>query len=189
MGYLNKWLSVSGVDSSSSANPAAKRRSRVPAAALLGLSLSVASLGGGAVGATLATRGLDPAQGASIVTPRPIAQVATTDVASAVLRAVGPSVVEVTTAGQAGRRQLGPSGSGSGVVVDTTGLILTKQHVVAGASTVTVQFSTGEERSATMLGSDRTNDLAPDRVRFGTMGSVAACGQMERSRLCFGLLT
>jgi putative serine protease PepD len=51
-------------------------------------------------------------------------------------------------------------GQGSGIVLDASGDILTNDHVVDGATTVTVVFQDGKTASATVLGTDRTNDLA-----------------------------
>jgi len=87
-----------------------------------------------------------------------------TNIAGAVLDAAGSSVVEINVTGQGTRGRLTVSGTGSGFVIDASGLILTNQHVIASASDITVQFSTGEERSATVVGSDSANDLALLRV-------------------------
>jgi len=51
--------------------------------------------------------------------------------------------------------------SGSGFVYDDTGHLVTNHHVINGAATVAVKFSTrGEWRSATVVGSDPRSDLA-----------------------------
>jgi putative serine protease PepD len=54
------------------------------------------------------------------------------------------------------------SDSGSGIVVSSRGLILTNNHVVAGATRITVQFagSGGPTRSARIVGVDASYDLA-----------------------------
>ena len=54
------------------------------------------------------------------------------------------------------------SDSGSGIVVSAKGLILTNNHVVDGAGKITVQFggSGGATRSARVVGTDASNDLA-----------------------------
>ncbi len=151
--------------SPTNAAPSPKRKRRIGTAALLSLTLAAGAVGGGAVGTAVTAHWLTPQTAqASVVSAQPIAQAAQTNLAGAVLQSVGPSVVEVHTVGQAGRGRFSPSGSGSGFVVDASGLILTSQHVVDGASTVSVQFSTGEERTATVLGTDSTNDLALLRV-------------------------
>jgi S1-C subfamily serine protease len=77
------------------------------------------------------------------------------------------SVVEVTviTAGTG----FGPgSGSqqaqGSGFVYDDDGHIVTNQHVVDGAESISVLFSNGESYDATLVGSDASTDLAVLKV-------------------------
>ena len=57
----------------------------------------------------------------------------------AVLRAVEPGVVVITdfSAGSTGNTQA--SGQGTGMVLDTQGDVLTNAHVVAGATTLSVQ--------------------------------------------------
>jgi S1-C subfamily serine protease len=50
--------------------------------------------------------------------------------------------------------------TGSGFVIDEDGLILTNAHVVDGASKVTVQFANDKTADATLLGKDRSTDLA-----------------------------
>ncbi|MDA0729475.1 MAG: trypsin-like peptidase domain-containing protein [Bacteroidetes bacterium] len=51
-------------------------------------------------------------------------------------------------------------GSGSGVIVDSKGLIVTNHHVIEGADRVVVSTSNGEAHEATLLGSDPSTDLA-----------------------------
>ncbi len=51
-------------------------------------------------------------------------------------------------------------GLGSGFVWDTQGHIVTNNHVVAGASSVSVTFSDGTAVTATVVGSDVNSDLA-----------------------------
>jgi putative serine protease PepD len=67
------------------------------------------------------------------------------------------SVVEITTsATNAG----GASAQGSGFVYDADGHVVTNQHVVAGASEINVRFSNGSSYPATLVGTDRSTDLA-----------------------------
>ena len=64
-------------------------------------------------------------------------------------------VVKITTTGVAaapfgGEQQ--QSAQGSGFVYDRKGTVVTNQHVVDGASTISVQFSNGKSYSATVVG-------------------------------------
>jgi putative serine protease PepD len=105
--------------------------------------------------------------------------------AHAIYERAAPSVVAILaitqTTGLFGGIQ---SDTGSGIVVSRKGLILTNDHVIAGADKVTVQFggSGGPTRKATVVGVDTSNDLALLSVnaaglrlsplRFGNSASV-----------------
>lgn len=79
----------------------------------------------------------------------------------ALYTAVRPSVVEIDISGQGGRRRSQQiQGQGSGVVLDVQGHILTNEHVVNGAQTITVTFADGATASATVAGTDPDDDLA-----------------------------
>ena len=58
----------------------------------------------------------------------------------------------------------GSTGSGSGFVVSADGLILTNNHVINGASTITVTFDDGRQLAATVVATDPEHDLALVRV-------------------------
>jgi serine protease Do len=53
---------------------------------------------------------------------------------------------------------------GSGFVWDKTGHIVTNNHVVSGADTITVRFSDGSTADATLVGADPDSDLAVIKV-------------------------
>jgi len=75
----------------------------------------------------------------------------------AVVSAVAPSVVSVTVTGQSGEAE------GSGIVYDTSGHIVTNNHVVSGLGTdarIKVTLSDGREYDATIVGTDPATDLA-----------------------------
>jgi putative serine protease PepD len=52
------------------------------------------------------------------------------------------------------------SAEGSGFVYDTSGHVITNQHVVDGATSVRVTFSNGKTYTATVVGTDPSTDLA-----------------------------
>jgi putative serine protease PepD len=53
---------------------------------------------------------------------------------------------------------------GSGFVIDADGHIATNQHVVDGASSITVTFADGKTASAKVVGTDRSTDVAVIKV-------------------------
>jgi putative serine protease PepD len=81
-----------------------------------------------------------------------------------------PSVVQITvTTGSSGGSFFGQGGGtqqaqGSGFVYDTQGDIVTDQHVVDGASSISVKFSNGATYKATVVGTDTSSDLAVIKV-------------------------
>ncbi len=89
-----------------------------------------------------------------------------------IYRSVGPGVVDITTSSTqntGGVFGFGQSqqteGEGAGVVFDKKGDILTDEHVVSGASKITVTFPDQVKASATVVGSDTGADLAVIRVQ------------------------
>jgi serine protease Do len=65
-------------------------------------------------------------------------------------------------------------GTGSGVVLDTAGDIVTNRHVVSGATTTKVTFSDGREFSARTVGMDAETDVAVIRLDKPPQDLVAA---------------
>jgi putative serine protease PepD len=83
-----------------------------------------------------------------------------------IARSAIKSVVEIdsTSAGSSSQYPFGGSQSqkaeGTGWVYDTKGDIVTNEHVVDGASSVTVKFSDGSSYKGTIVGKDVSSDLA-----------------------------
>jgi len=71
-----------------------------------------------------------------------------------IVKNVQPSVVTVQT----------ENGLGSGIIYDPNGYIVTNNHVVASGTTYTVQFASGEQLPATLVGTDPTTDVAVLKV-------------------------
>ena len=79
--------------------------------------------------------------------------------ASDIYKRASKAVVEISAGGGTqGQAQ------GSGFVFDAKGHIVTNQHVVAGASSVSVSFWNGVELDAVVVGTDPSTDLAVLRV-------------------------
>ncbi len=52
------------------------------------------------------------------------------------------------------------AGEGSGIILTADGLILTNNHVIAGATDIQVRFNDGTTATAKVVGADATDDLA-----------------------------
>ena len=85
------------------------------------------------------------------------------DVVAEVEPAVVSILVESTAVDFFGRSRRS-SGSGSGVIFREDGYILTNNHVVQDADSITVVFSDGREREGEIVGTDLRTDLAVVRV-------------------------
>lgn len=83
--------------------------------------------------------------------------------ASAVARAVLPSIVTVEIS-ETESGDFVADASGSGVVLEANGLLVTNEHVVAGAAAVRVVFADGRIYEAEVIGRDALTDLALLRI-------------------------
>lgn len=77
-----------------------------------------------------------------------------------VAEVVGPAVVGVSNNVRTWGGGTTPQGSGSGIIFDKEGYIVTNDHVIDGASSVTVTLSGGRKVTARIIGSDPKTDLA-----------------------------
>src|SRR5215831_11984674 len=78
----------------------------------------------------------------------------------AVVAKVRPSVVTILTRGVPVASSQGQSGSGSGLIIDESGYILTNNHLVAGVKSVVVGLSTGRLIPGRVVARDFLRDLA-----------------------------
>ncbi|MEO6879373.1 MAG: trypsin-like peptidase domain-containing protein [Mycobacteriaceae bacterium] len=140
------------------------------------VALLVGVLGGGVVlGADRASRSLtDPSVTLAQVQAEESA--AGTDGVAAVAAAVLPAVVSVES------RSGSTGGTGSGVVIDGAGYIVTNNHVISQAAndpqntTLYVVFSDGTRAAATIVGRDTKTDLAVLQAKV-TNPTVAQLGR------------
>ena len=78
----------------------------------------------------------------------------------AVVAKVRPSVVTILTRGMPATPTQAQSGSGSGVIIDESGYILTNNHLVAGIKSLVVGLSTGRLTPGRVVARDFLLDLA-----------------------------
>jgi S1-C subfamily serine protease len=100
-------------------------------------------------------------------------------VREAVLAKVRPAIVEVNVTTQQG------GAIGSGVIIDSRGYIVTNNHVVDGAQSMTVTLYDGTNLQAQLVGTDPADDLAVVQVTPPSKGlTVAHIG--DSSKLVVG---
>lgn len=96
---------------------------------------------------------------------------------------VGPAVVGITNKAYVqeswSRVELRESGTGSGVIYDKSGLIVTNNHVVAGAQEIVVSLADGTSVPGTVLGTDAATDLAVVKIDVDDL-PVATFGDSDQ---------
>lgn len=157
-----------------------KKKGKVLKTLAAGILVVGVSLGSGALGAYLVRdNGTAPVENApqtTTVLPSALgSQIASADVSSsaskgtytAVAEKAKPTVVEITTeivSNNSYFQQYVESGAGSGVIISTDGYIITNNHVIDGASKITVRLTTGTEYEAVLIGTDSQSDIAVLKV-------------------------
>ncbi len=129
--------------------------------------LAAAAFGGWSWGQLAA-----PAGSHAVAANPTVSTAAGTNWVTQVAQAAAPSVVSISVNGTAPARGFGTAqvaGSGTGVLLDTQGDILTNDHVITldGASsrtTVTVGLPSGKTVTASVVGEDAATDLAVLKV-------------------------
>ena len=100
-----------------------------------------------------------------------------------------PSVVEIRTEAVVNNSFYGQyvtEGAGSGVIISTDGYIVTNNHVISGASNITVRLNNGDEHKATLIGKDAQTDIAVIKIEAENL-TPAIMG--ESTNLVIGELT
>ena len=85
---------------------------------------------------------------------------------------VAPTVVTISL----------PTGSGSGSVYKSDGsasYIVTNNHVISSGGAIKVEFTSGEEYSATVVGRDRMYDLAVIKINKGNIPTISIANSAE----------
>lgn len=103
-------------------------------------------------------------------------ELSTTEIA----KKVGPAVVGIKSVVQGQMTIFGTSqaseSEGSGIIISEDGYIVTNNHVVDGASSISVQLNTGTEIEAKIIGKDSQTDLAVIKVEPTEELTVATLG-------------
>jgi putative serine protease PepD len=146
-------------------NTILRRGAPVAAALALGAGAGVGVYAGLSGGGTSAAPSVT-------VAAQPAASTTTVSNLTQLYKDVTPGVVDITVTSNASSNTpggFGPQGGtsqaeGSGFVFDTSGHIVTNQHVVDGATAITVRFPDGTTAKGTLVGSDPSTDIAVIKV-------------------------
>jgi putative serine protease PepD len=124
---------------------------------------AVASILGGAAGTGVAVGLRDHGAHTTTTTARSATTASDGPSLSAreIYRDAADSVAYITARGAQG------TATGTGFVVDANGLIVTNEHVVDGSGDIAVKLGNGQARRATVVGQDKSTDLALLRIDTG----------------------
>ncbi|MDN3259746.1 trypsin-like peptidase domain-containing protein [Streptomyces sp. CSDS2] len=150
-----------------------KKRRRGPVALLAAVAIVAAAVGGGTAYTVRELTGKD----ATTAVGAPAVPTSQRGDVAAIAAAVSPSVVEINAT------LAGGSSTGSGVIISSDGEIVTNNHVVSGASSVTVRTSDGKRYTAEVLGTDSSKDLALIKLRGAKGLKAAALGDSDAVRV------
>lgn len=128
-------------------------RGRIVLAAFVALFVALATF----AGLSELLRGNAPSSGI-----RESVQIGASDASARVLRSVGPAIVDINTYTQPfGSDQLVPLGAGTGMILTSSGEVLTNNHVIDGAWSIRVTIAGRPgTATATVVGVDPTDDVA-----------------------------
>jgi putative serine protease PepD len=148
-----------------------------PASATLRRVLPIAvalaiGVGAGAGAYALTSHGSTTSSPSTVVVPaQQASSTSSVDSLTQLYKEDAPGVVDIkvqsTTSGNSSTFPFGSPGGtqkeqaeGTGFVIDSKGDIMTAQHVVDGAQSITVEFQDGSTAKATLVGSDKSTDTA-----------------------------
>ena len=98
-----------------------------------------------------------------------------------IAKRVGPSIVGISCShiskSYFGSRQA--QSSGSGIIIDSKGHIVTNYHVIEGASKIKVKLTSGNEYDASVVGGDEKTDIAVIKINANEQLHVAAIGNSD----------
>lgn len=160
-----------------------RKKSTITAILFIG---AVVLLGFGLTGGVYLAQRLAPNSNPSLITTADGNTTITAEESSiaTVAEKVGPSVVSIVTTTNA-RSSFGSSGeaAGTGVIVSKDGYVMTNNHVLESARTVSVVDSNGElYEDVTIIGRDPLNDIAFLKIKSDKTFTPASLGNSSTIR-------
>ena len=168
-------FSTNTISSAVPDRPAKPRRRRTWMIVPVALTVAAAGFAGGVIGSSFQQDGapviIEQARPTRVITAQPASATVAPDTA-VVGAAVIPSIVTVEV-GSMSNGTFVPAGSGSGVVLDTSGNIATNDHVVEGGTAARVILSDGRIYEAELMGTDPLTDLAVLNISANDLSPIA----------------
>ncbi|MGA5198672.1 S1C family serine protease [Streptomyces exfoliatus] len=156
--------------------PTPRRRARRGVGLMAAVAIAAAAVGGGAATLVQQLTADTPAVASSSVSGTNVSASSTGTVAG-VAEAVSPSIVEISAASNAGKS------TGSGVIITSDGEIVTNNHVISGASEISVRLSDGKSYQAEVVGTDPDKDLALIKLKGASGLKTATLGDSSKVRV------
>jgi putative serine protease PepD len=155
--------------------PVSEPRKRFPRSLATLVAVAVVGAGTGVGAYAIADSGSSAPAAAPVTATNSIQPAALKGTSSSSLislyKRTSPGVVDitVTSSSEGGNsfwngQQQDSKAEGSGFVIDSKGDIVTNEHVVDGATSITVKFQNGKTTKATLVGADADTDLAVIKV-------------------------
>ena len=155
---------------------------KILAAVLVVCSFAMAVAGGFAFGAVYGSKtGTVQTKLADIPTVNTSLSAYSTYSVAGVAEKAADSVVEIVTESVKTGSFMGQyitEGAGSGVIMTVDGYIVTNNHVIDGASKITVTLRNGEQYDAKLIGTDKNTDLAVIKIESDGL-SAATFGNSD----------
>ncbi|GGO46580.1 S1C family serine protease [Streptomyces lasiicapitis] len=149
------------------------RRARGPLALLAAVALAAAAVGGGTAYAFQTLTGDDSGSGGAKNVNGTSVSTGSKGTVAGVASAVSPSIVEINATTGSGKS------TGSGVIVTSDGEIVTNNHVISGATEITVRTSDGKTYKAKTVGTDSKKDLALIKLEDASGLKAASLGDSD----------
>ncbi|MEU3481417.1 S1C family serine protease [Streptomyces sp. NPDC033754] len=156
--------------------PGPRRRAKRGVGLLAAVAIAAAAVGGGTATLVQQLTSDTPATALSGVNGTNVSASNVGTVAG-VAQAVSPSIVEISASSNSGKS------TGSGVIITSDGEIITNNHVISGASRITVQLSDGKSYEADVVGTDPDKDLALIKLKGASGLKAASLGDSSKVRV------
>ncbi|MCX5227637.1 S1C family serine protease [Streptomyces sp. NBC_00233] len=156
--------------------PGSRRRAKRGVGLMAAVAIAAAAIGGGTATLVQQATSDTPVAASSNVNGTNVSTGNTGTVAG-VAEAVSPSIVEISASSNSGKS------TGSGVIITSDGEIITNNHVISGASEITVQLSNGKSYRAEVVGTDPDKDLALIKLQNASGLKTATLGDSSKVRV------
>lgn len=156
--------------------PGARRRARRGVGLMAAVAIAAAAIGGGTATLVQQLTADTPATASSAVNGTTVSASSKGTVAG-VAAAVSPAIVEISASSNAGQS------TGSGVIITSDGEIVTNNHVISGASSVSVRLSDGKTYRAAVVGTDPDKDLALIKLQGASGLRTATLGDSSKVKV------